>query len=282
MPAAALALVLVAAGAHAGWNLLAKTTPGGGAAFVWLAASLGATVLALPAAMLLATSPPGAAAVAFMAGSGLLHATYFGCLQRGYRDGDLSLVYPLARGTGPLLATLAAIALLGERPGAVGLLGGAVVVGAVLSLALPAARAGAPGTEWALLTGLTIAAYTLWDQHAVASLDVPPIAYFWATELGIVLALAPFALRDGGAPARDAWRTERRHALGVALLSGLAYVLVLYALTLAPVSYVAPARESSVLAGVALGVGVLGEADARRRLACAAAIVAGVLALGVG
>ena len=104
-----------------------------------------------------------------MAGSGVIHAVYFAFLQRGYRDGDLSLVYPLARGTGPLLATIAAILLLGERPGAVALAGGALVVAAILSLAAPAVRARAPGSGWALATGVTIAAYTLWDKHAVGS-----------------------------------------------------------------------------------------------------------------
>ena len=285
MSAAALALVLVAAGAHALWNLVAKTAPGGGTAFVWLASIFGACLLAPPALVLIATSPPGMAAVAFMAGSGVIHAVYFACLQRGYRDGDLSLVYPLARGTGPLLATVAAIVVLGERPGALALAGGAVVVAAILWLAAPAVRAGAPGTGWALATGVTIAAYTLWDKHAVDGLDASPIVYFWATEVGIALVLAPFVARAAGgtrAAFLASWRVDRRSALAVALLSGFAYILVLYALQLAPVSYVAPARESSVLIGAALGVGVLGEGDRRRRLGCAAAIVVGIAALALG
>ena len=220
-----------------------------------------------------------------MVGSGVLHAVYFACLQRGYRDGDLSLVYPLARGTGPLLATVAAVVVLGERPGGLALVGGAVVVAAILWLAAPAVRAGAPGTSWALATGVTIAAYTLWDKHAVDGLDASPIVYFWATEVGIVLVLAPFVAHAAGgtrAAFLSSWRVDRRSALAVALLSGFAYILVLYALQLAPVSYVAPARESSVLIGAALGVGVLGEGDRRRRLGCAAAIVVGIAALALG
>ncbi len=285
MPPAALGLVLLAAGAHALWNLVAKTAPGGGTAFVWLASIFGACVLAPPALVLIATSPPGMDAVWFMAGSGVIHAVYFACLQRGYRDGDLSLVYPLARGTGPLLATGAAIVVFGERPGGLALIGGAVVVAAILWLAAPAVRAGAPGTGWALATGVTIAAYTLWDKHAVDSLDASPIVYFWATEVGIALLLAPFVSRAAGgtrAAFRASWEVDRRSALAVALLSGFAYILVLYALQMAPVSYVAPARESSVLIGAALGVGVLGEGDRRRRLGCAAAIVLGIAALALG
>jgi drug/metabolite transporter (DMT)-like permease len=283
--AAALGLVLLAASAHALWNLVAKTAPGGGTAFVWLASILGACVLAPPALVLVATSPPSMAAIGFMAGSGVLHAVYFASLQRGYRDGDLSLVYPLARGTGPLLATIAAIALLGERPGVVALAGGAVVVAAILWLAAPALRGGAPGAGWALATGVTIAAYTLWDKHAVDGLDASPVVYFWATEVGIALILAPFVARAAGgtrAALLATWRVDRRSALAVALLSGFAYILVLYALRLAPVSYVAPAREASVLVGAALGVGVLREGDRRRRLGCAAAIVVGIAALALG
>jgi drug/metabolite transporter (DMT)-like permease len=285
VPALALGLVLLAAGAHALWNLLAKTAEGGGSSFVWLASIFGAVILTPPAVVMVALSPPSAAALGFMAGSGVIHAVYFACLLRGYRDGDLSLVYPLARGTGPLLATAGAVLLLGERPGAVTLAGGAVVVLAILSLAAPAVRVGAPGTGWALATGLTIAVYTLWDKHAVDALDASPVVYFWATELGVALVLTPFvAGAAGGARAALAttWEVDRRSALGVALLSGFAYILVLYALRLAPVSYVAPAREVSVLFGAALGVGVLGEGDPRRRLACAAAIVAGIALLAVG
>jgi drug/metabolite transporter (DMT)-like permease len=281
VPAAALALVLLAAGAHAAWNLLAKTAPGGGAAFVWLASVFGAGVLTLPALAVVATDPPSTAAVGFMAGSGVIHAAYFACLQRGYRDGDLSLVYPVARGSGPVLATAGAVVLLGERPSSLALGGGAVVVGAILSLAAPAVRARAPGTDWALATGLTIAVYTLWDKHAVDALDASPVVYFWATEIGVALTLSPFVLSRPDL-VRRAWRMDRRPALGVALLSGFAYILVLYALTLAAVSYVAPAREVSVLVGTALGVGVLREGDPRRRLMCATAMVVGILALAIG
>ena len=136
--------------------------------------------------------------------------------------------------------------LLGERPGGVALAGGAVVVLAILWLAAPAVRAGAPGTGWALATGVTIAVYTLWDKHAVDGLDASPVVYFWATEMGVALVLA--AVRGGsggwracGVPVHLAGGPPLRARRGAAL--GFAYILVLYALQLAPVSYVAPARE---------------------------------------
>ena len=139
-----------------------------------------------------------------MAGSGVIHAAYFACLQRGYRDGDLSLVYPVARGSGPVLATRARWCCWASGPARWRLAGGAVVVVAILSLAAPAVRAGAPGAGWALLTGLTIAVYTLWDKHAVGALDASPVVYFWATEVGV--ALDALALR---AQAGRRWSGER-------------------------------------------------------------------------
>ena len=107
-----LGLVLLAAWAHAAWNLVAKGAQGG-AAFVWLT-TVASAVLYAP--VLVGGIDLEPAAIALMAGSGALHAAYFVLLQRGYATGDLSLVYPLARGTGPLLSTVAAIAFLGEHP----------------------------------------------------------------------------------------------------------------------------------------------------------------------
>ena len=136
MPTIALVLVLLAAGAHAGWNVLAKTAAGG-ATFVWLF-TVAAVVVWAPACAVALAIDPGpldAVGIGLMAGSGALHALYFVLLQRGYRDGDLSLVYPLARGTGPLLSTTAAIVVFSERPSAPALAGGAIIVAAVLPLA---------------------------------------------------------------------------------------------------------------------------------------------------
>ncbi|HEX2102753.1 MAG TPA: DMT family transporter [Solirubrobacteraceae bacterium] len=285
MPASALVLVLMAAGAHAAWNVLAKTADGG-ATFVWLF-TVAAAVLYVPVlgvALALDPGPVDLAAIGLMAGSGALHALYFVALQRGYREGDLSLVYPLARGTGPLLATFAAIVALGERPSALALLGGAIIVAAVLSLALRGhARAGDArrAVGFALLTGVAIAGYTLWDKQAVGAHGISPVVYYWGTNLAEGLLLTPFVLHRGP-ELRRTWRAHRRQALGVAVLSPLAYILVLFALARAPVSYVAPARELSILAGAVLGTTVLSEGDRRRRLLAAAAICAGVAALALG
>jgi multidrug transporter EmrE-like cation transporter len=117
MTAAALALVLAAAGIHATWNFLVKRA-GGGSVFTWLFTALSVVCYAPLAAGVVVIYRPSLGPVhfLFMAGAALLHTTYYLVLTRGYRTGDLSLVYPLARGTGPMLATAAAIGLLGERP----------------------------------------------------------------------------------------------------------------------------------------------------------------------
>jgi drug/metabolite transporter (DMT)-like permease len=282
---AVLGLVLIAAVAHAGWNFMAKGAEGG-AAFVWLGAVAGSLIYlpALALALVVAPGQLGWAAIGFMAGSGVLHAVYFTLLQRGYAAGDLSFVYPLARGTGPLLSTAAGIVILAERPSAMAIAGAAIIVAAVLSLAAGAdtsRRAGREATAFALLTGATIAAYTIWDKQAVGPSALAPIVYYWGSNAVNALVLTPWVVRRPER-LRTAWTTSRSRAAWVGLLSPLAYVLVLYALARAPVSYVAPARETSILIGTLLGTTLLAEGDARRRLLVAGAILVGVTALALG
>ena len=180
-----------------------------------------------------------------------------------------------------MLATAGAVVVLAERPSALALAGGAVVVGAILWLGRPRGPRRRAGNRLGAPHRPDHRGLHALGQARGGRLDASPVVYFWATEIGVALALSPFVLSRPDV-ARRAWRVDRRPALGVALLSGFAYILVLYALTLAAVSYVAPAREISVLVGTALGVGVLREGDPRRRLACAAAIVVGILALPAG
>jgi drug/metabolite transporter (DMT)-like permease len=287
VPTFALVLVLLAALAHAAWNVLAKTASGG-ATFVWLFSTTAAAIWLPVLAVSLLVSPGsvGLEGIGFMAGSGALHALYFVLLQRGYREGDLSLVYPLARGTGPLLSTGAALVIFSERPSALALTGGAIIVVAVFSLA----GAGSGRTDaghrrravaFALLTGVAIASYTLWDKQAVGPLGIQPILYYWGTNVAETALLTAFVAhrRD---EVRRTWRAHRGQVLGVAVLSPLAYVLVLFALAHAPVSYVAPARELSILVGAVAGTTVLAEGHRRRRLLAAGAIFVGIVALAIG
>ena len=335
--ATALLLIFVAAIAHASWNLFSKqASVSGAASFVWLM-SVTATLVYLPVlAVSVIASAPHLTALAwvFMAGTGLLQAGYFLFLQTGYRLGDLSLVYPIGRGSGALLAALAGITLLGERPSPAGIAGILLIVAGLVILGIPAAGrtpvpaaadggahnvgSGTPGEAgiadpgprpatttttttatpqgvtastattvtaraimFALITGLFIAAYTLWDKYAVSTLKVPPLVQGYASLPVMALAIAPFALRDRGRTAR-VWVTYRRQVLGAAVLSPLAYILVLIALSFTAVSAVAPAREVSVLLGVLLGRRLLGEGSLARRLTAAATIAAGIICIAVG
>jgi drug/metabolite transporter (DMT)-like permease len=286
MTPAALGLVLGAAVIHATWNLLAKRV-GGGTPFVWLFGSLSAIIYApLAAATILLARPHiGAVQLIFLAGTAVLHLGYFLMLQSGYRAGDLSLVYPLARGTGPVLTVGAAIIVLGERPTPIALAGALLIGLGIVLLAGNPASLGHPGARravgYALLTGALIAAYTLWDKRAVSALAIPPILLEWGSNVGLALLLMPAALarRD---EVRAVWRAHRREAVLVAVLTPLAYILVLTAMVFTPVSYVAPAREISILLGTAMGSRLLAERDAPRRLTAATAIVVGVAALAVG
>ena len=283
----ALVLVLVAAVFHATWNLLAKRVGTGGAIFVWLFGLFSVFIYApLALGVILLQGPHlGPAQLVFMFGSGALHLGYFVVLQRGYAVGDLSLVYPLARGTGPLLATAGAVVLLGERPGVVAVSGILLIaLGVFLLTREPGSFRGpglGTGVVYGLLTGVFIAAYTLWDKHAVSALLIPPLLQSWATTLVTAALLTPLAVRYRK-DALSLWRAHKPEVLGIAVLSPLSYILVLTALVFTPVSYVAPAREISILIGVVMGTQLLAEGHAASRLLAAGAMVVGVVALALG
>ena len=145
----------------------------------------------------------------------------------------------------------------------------------------PTPRPGPWALAFALVTGLFIATYTLWDKYAVSTLGVPPLLQGYASLPVMVLVIAPFALRERSRTTR-VWRDYRRQVAGAAVLSPLAYILVLIALSFTAVAAVAPAREVSVLAGVLLGRTMLGEAGLAWRLAAAGAIAAGIICIAVG
>lgn len=290
MPAAALALLLAAAFGHATWNFLAKGARNDAAfQFTYVIVSLVAYAPVVVIACIVSPPDIGWEAVAFMAVSGFLHIGYYFLLTSGYRVGDLSLVYPLARGTGPALSVIGAILIYGESPTPLALLGAAMIVAGILFMTwntqtdTDGQNAGVGvSVAFALATGASIAIYTLWDKKG--SDLATPILYGYGIDVARAAIFAPLLLarrgmREGMA---YAWREERRAVLGIGLLSPGAYMMVLAALTLAPVSYVAPVREVSILIGAVMGARLLGEAHAARRLTGAAAIVAGVFAIAFG
>lgn len=286
MTGLALLLVLSSAVLHATWNYYAKRV-GGGAGFIWLSTVIQAVIYAPLALWILVREQPVLEAPQWVAivGSACIHIAYFVLLSRGYRTGDLSLVYPLARGTGPMLSTAAAILLLGERPTPLAL-GGALLIGLgvfVLTGDPRKFRQSGAGQAvlYALMTGLVIATYTLWDKRAVSVLMIPPLLYDWSNGFTRGLLLTPYALSHKAEIARH-WREHRLPAVMVGVLSPLSYILVLTALTFSPVSYVAPTREISILIGTALGARLLAEGDALRRLGAAVVMMTGVVFLALG
>jgi drug/metabolite transporter (DMT)-like permease len=288
MTLSALSLILSAAVLHASWNFCAKRA-GGGLPFVYVT-SLIIGALYAPALVGYHHWHPiifSWTAVAWIVCSGGLKTSCALLLQRGYRTGDFSLIYPLARGTGPLLATVAAVALLGERPGPVAVAGGLLIVGSVFFMTggprlFHESRAHLRSAlKQGVIIGAFIATYTVWDRHGVGALGIPPVYYDAGTAATQLVLLTPFAWRRRHEVAAVA-RTQWRYAAGVATLSPLAYILVLTALSFTAVSYVAPAREISIVIGAFLGARVLGEADSRRRLLAAVGVTVGVIALAVG
>ncbi|HEX3781349.1 MAG TPA: EamA family transporter [Pseudonocardiaceae bacterium] len=286
MSPVAVGLILVAAFAHAGWNVAAKRAGQGGVTFVWLCLTVSAAIVVPLAAisLVLTHQPLQWHWLPISAVSGLFQVSYFLLLQRGYAIGDMSVVYPLARGTGPLLSVVLAIVLLHERVGLLGLVGAGVVIAGVLVIGT--ATGGAPtrlaaSVGYALATGVMIAGYTLWDANAVTVLGVPPLIEFVGGSVVEAIVLAPFALANRAKVAVN-WREHRREALIVAVFSPLAYVLVLYAMRLAPVALVAPARELSIVIGSVVAWRYFHEPEPVRRLTGAAIVLAGVAALALG
>lgn len=280
----ALALVLAAACCHATWNYLVKRI-NGGPELVWLFSAI-AAVLYLPVAAwvwLGNTTVFGPLEILFCAGSAALHLAYFLLLQRGYREGDLSLVYPTARATGPLLSTTFAVAALGERLTLPIFLGGlAIVVGVVFLTG--GFRRGAKHVSRSLTYGLCVGAiigiYTVWDAYGVRTLLIPALLLEYSSTILRSTGLAPIALRRSE-QVKAHWRDHRLAVIGIAVFNPLAYILVLLALSFTPVVYVAPAREVSVLLTVMIGTLVLGEGDFRSRMGWAVLILAGMTLLAV-
>ncbi|HWA27590.1 MAG TPA: DMT family transporter [Lacunisphaera sp.] len=284
----ALALILVAAFIHATWNLAAKRA-GGGLPFVWVSSTMALGLYAVAATFYCFWRQPVLPAGIWwvVLGSGLLKTAYALLLQRAYRHGDFSLVYPLTRGTAPLLATIGAIAFFGERPTVLALAGGATIVACIFFLTggpalLQADRAHLrQGVLYGLACGTCIGTFTVWDRQAVAHLHLPPVLYDAGTQVVLFSIVTPFAWKRR-AEVAAAWRDHRGKAAIVGLLSPVAYVLILTAMVFTPVSYIAPAREISIVIGALFGAHLLREGDATRRLVAAGGMVAGIIALVAG
>ena len=293
MPLSALLLVLAAALLHATWNVAAKRA--GGNHHFALITVIQSTTLWLPLGLWFGWDVVprwGWLEWGLLTASAVVHVVYFNVLLKGYRVADLTVVYPVARGSGPLLTALAAVLFMGEQLSVLGMAGLLGVCGGVFLIAGgpgllrqaqdPAKRARVlAGLRWGGLTGATIAAYSVIDGYAVKVVLIAPILFDFMCNVLRLPMMLPVLLHDP-AGFKAAWRTQWKHGLVVATLGPLAYILVLTAVQQAPLSHVAPAREVSMLFAALLGGTLLGEGQRGLRVLGAACIAGGVAALALG
>ena len=288
MSGLALAIVIVAAFLHASWNFLAKKSKKK-MAFIWWFLLI-ATLAYLP--MFLYYWPRQAISLAGWAcivATGILHALYFWFMGGAYERGDLSLVYPLSRGSGPLFVPILAIIFLQEQLSFAGIVGISLVILGIYSIHLksfsidsflePFRALRGSASVWALCTGGTIAGYSLVDKVGVG-LVYPPV-YIYLMFVISLLLLSPYVL----VTQRDALKLEWLVNKGPVLIDGFlvlfTYLMILFAFRLSKVSYVVAAREVSIVFSAFLGIVWLEEKHASQKIAGAALIALGVVFIGL-
>ena len=267
-------IVLGAALLHAVWNAIVK-----GAGDQRTTLGLIALGHVIPGVVLVFWLPlPDSSVWILLAFSTFIHWCYFRFLNLSYRLGDLSLVYPIARGSAPVLIALGAVVLAAEFLPPLAWIGIAGVSGGILFLAIgQASRASAPALGAAVLTALSIAAYSIIDAIGarMAGNSLSFVAWLFVAESLIVVQLMLPRIRARAMiPARQLWP-----GLAGGLISALAYALVLYAMTLAPIGVVVAVRETSVIFAALFGIVFLGEGPAGRRIMAAVIVAAGVIGL---
>lgn len=285
MTAYALVLVIAAALLHAIWNLITKQV-NGGLPFFWLV-SLFSAILYLPIVLfqlnkehIIFTN----VVLGFALVSAILHLLYFVVLQVGYRKADLSVVYPVARGTGPLLSVAGAIILFKERPGIMAVAGVLLIVSGVIVMTgfkVKRDTAVLKGLNYGLLTGAFTAAYTLWDRIAIVNNQVSVLFITFASIILPLILLIPVVIRKQTEVKLEV-RTRWKQALAIAVFQPLSYLLFLLAMKTTPVTYIAPVRELSIVFGVFFGVNLLKEEDSRKRFIAAGIILGGIVLLAFG
>jgi drug/metabolite transporter (DMT)-like permease len=286
MPLFAIGLILFSALCHVSWHLSLKNSHQR-IAFIWWALTI-ATLVYLPLGLRQMRPETLPYLVPIVIGSGLAETAYFIALSQAYEAGDFSLVYPVARGTSPLLVALAAVIFLGERLTPLGLLGITLIVVGVYLDYRPSLGGAlnlwgalrAPAVLWALAASLCTATYSILDKVGVGILT--PRAYNLLIFVAMVLFLTPYAW---GSIERSVLLSEiRKRPLPIIVSGGLiflAYSLVLWAMTLSPVSYVSAAREISIVIGAAVGSRLFREPFGRWRVAAAALMFGGITCLAM-
>ncbi|SEE01569.1 EamA-like transporter family protein [Rhizobiales bacterium GAS188] len=275
MTPAVIGLALFAAVLHAAWNAVLRS----GADRLWSVTimSFATTLVAIPFAVMLPL--PSAPSWPYLMLSSALQVGYSVFLVYAYRYGELGQVYPIVRGSVPLLVTVGGFLLADQRPSALSLSGVVLVALGIMSLALDRPRAGAKSIVLALVTGLFIASYITADGIGVR-LSRDPRAY--ATWIFLIYgALMPMTfIAFRGKPRLDVLSSETLKALAGGVISLIAYVAVISALALGPLGPISALRETSVVFAVLIGRLFLGEALTLRRLAACAVVALGASCLG--
>lgn len=285
MTVLSLVLVLLSAVAHSSWNLLLKRSADP-EVFAWCLL-VSATVLLAPLGVaLLWFNAVGFPGLWFALATVCLHVFYFILLGRAYAQGDLSLVYPVARGIGPMLVPVLAVVFLGETIKPLAVAGIAAIIGGIYTISWwgnfhqvlrsPLLFFRSAGMRYAVLTGLVTASYSIVDKEGVA--QIQPVLYMYFLTMGTAVILAPYIfLHKGAAAVREEWRGNAVPIIVAGLLTFAAYGLVLTAFSLSRVSYVAPAREVGIVIGVLMGVYLLKEPFGGGRLLGSSFIVGGLV-----
>jgi drug/metabolite transporter (DMT)-like permease len=275
----ALIAAIIGAGAlHACWNAIAKQVTDRLMAFAWISVAQ----MAVGGAVLAVTGLPARQAIPYAITSAVIHIGYDLGLMNSYRLGAFNQTYPIARGTSPLVVAVGAYFLANEHLGPAALVGIVTLAAGLMSLALSAGRltqGDMPAVGVAVLTGLTIAAYSVTDGIGVRHTHDP-----WAyAALLFVLMGPPMVIAAAVRRPAAAWRdgaTIRRGTLA-GVLSTAAYGIVLWAQTRAPLAEVAAIRETSVVFAAIIGVAALGEDFGRRRVVAAVVIATGIVLIGL-
>ena len=284
MSGLALGIVLVAAFLHAGWNYLSKKSKRK-IVFIWWFLLI-ASILYFP--MFLYFWPRtniSNTGWIYIAVTGVLHALYFWFMGGAYERGDLSLVYPLSRGSGPLFVPFLAVFLIHEKLSLLGAIGIALIIFGIYVLHLqsfsrqsffvPFKALGSSASRWALYTGGTIAAYSLVDKVGV-SLVYPPVYIYLMLFITFIL-LSPYVLTKERAKLKEEWHINKGAILATGFLVVFTYMMVLFAFRMSKVSYVVAVREVSIVFSAFYGIVWLGEKHGRQKLVGATLIASGVI-----
>ena len=287
MSGIALAIVLIAAFLHASWNLLAKKSHNK-IVFIWWFLLI-ASIIYFP--MFLYFWLPGTIAtqgwICILA-TGVIHALYFWLTAGAYERGDLSLVYPLSRGSGPLLVPILAVILLDEKISMIGMAGIALVIFGIYSIHLqsfsinsylaPLRAVPQSASLWAFSTGLTIAGYSLVDKIGVQAV-FPPIYIYLMFAISLLL-LSPLVVIRHTAAVKTEWHVNKVFILINGILVLATYLMILFAFQISKVSYVVAAREVSIVFSALFGIMALREKNAYQKIVGSVLIALGVVVIG--